>query len=145
MTGPPPNLLIKSKHNLTFKSNDIDKTQPELKSSDIDKSDTSTKTVPSSVGVKILSPVSGKDVPVGNLTIFGVSTDNEKSDCTVLVDWNDEKPFQEAKAAGPYGNGDYSSWTFTYSPSYHTIENGLNDLTSKLECLENSKSNYKVA
>ena len=59
------------------------------------------------------------------------------------MDWNDEKPFQEAKAAGPYGNGDYSSWTFTYSPSYHTIENGLNDLTSKLECLENSKVTTK--
>jgi hypothetical protein len=119
------------------------KAQPDLKSSDIDKSNSSTQSVPSSVGLKILSPVSGKDVPVGNLTIFGVSTDNEKSDCTVLVDWNDEKPFQEAKATGPYGNDDYSSWTFTYSPSYHTIENGINDLTSKLECLENSKATTK--
>ena len=52
---------------------------------------TSTKTISPSVGVKILSPTSGKDIPVGNLTIFGVSTDNEKSDCTVLVDWNNEK------------------------------------------------------
>jgi hypothetical protein len=95
------------------------------------------------VGVKILSPASGKEIPVGNLTIFGVSTDNEKSDCTVLVDWNNEKPFQKAKAAGPYGEDDYSSWTFTYSSSYHSIENGLNDLTSKLECLENSKVSTK--
>jgi len=126
-----------------LKSTDIDKTQSDFKSNDIDKSNISTKTVPSSVGVKILSPVSGKDVPIGNLTIFGVSTDNEKSDCTVLVDWNDEKPFQEATAAGPYGKGDYSSWTFTYSPSYHTIESGMNDLTSKLECLENSKVTTK--
>jgi hypothetical protein len=104
---------------------------------------TSTKKVPPSVGVKILSPASGKEIPVGNLTIFGVSTDNEKSDCTVLVDWNNEKPFQKAKAAGPYGENDYSSWTFTYSSSYHSIENGLNDLTSKLECLENSKVTTK--
>jgi hypothetical protein len=104
---------------------------------------TSTKTISPSVGVKILSPTSGKEIPVGNLTIFGVSTDNEKSDCTVLVDWNNEKPFQKAKAAGPYGDNDYSSWTFTYSPSYHAIENGLNDLTSKLECLENSKVTTK--
>jgi len=104
---------------------------------------TSTKTISPSVGVKILSPTSGKNIPVGNLTIFGVSTDNEKSDCTVLVDWNNEKPFQKAKAAGPYGDDDYSSWTFTYSSSYHTIENGLNDLTSKLECLENSKVTTK--
>ncbi|HXV88580.1 MAG TPA: hypothetical protein VD710_05750 [Nitrososphaeraceae archaeon] len=141
--GSATQSINKVKAQPDFKSNDIDKTQPELKSSDINKSDTSTKTVPSSVGVKILSPVSGKDVPVGNLTIFGVSTDNEQSDCSVLVDWNDEKPFQEAKAAGPYGDDDYSSWTFTYSPSYHTIENGINDLTSKLECLENSKVTTK--
>jgi hypothetical protein len=141
--GSATQSINKVKAQPELKSSDIDKTQPVFKSNEIDKSNTSTKTVPSSVGVKILSPVSGKEVPVGNLTIFGVSTDNEKSDCTVLVDWNDEKPFQEAKAAGPYGNGDYSSWTFTYSPSYHTIENGMNDLTSKLECLENSKVTTK--
>ena len=104
---------------------------------------TSTNNAPPSVGVKILSPASGKEIPVGSLTIFGVSTDNEKSDCTVLVDWNNEKPFQKAKAAGPYGADDYSSWTFTYSSSYHSIENGLNDLTSKIECLENSKVTTK--
>ncbi|MDW0167761.1 MAG: carboxypeptidase regulatory-like domain-containing protein, partial [Nitrososphaeraceae archaeon] len=141
--GSASQSINKVKAQPELKSSDIDKTQPDFKSNNIDKSNISTKTVPSSVGVKILSPVSGKDVPVGNLTIFGVSTDNEKSDCTVLVDWNDEKPFQEAKAAGPYGNDDYSSWTFTYSPSYHTIENGINDLTSKLECLENSKATTK--
>ncbi|HVE38092.1 MAG TPA: carboxypeptidase-like regulatory domain-containing protein [Nitrososphaeraceae archaeon] len=104
---------------------------------------TSTNNASPSVGVKILSPASGKEIPVGSLTIFGVSTDNEKSDCTVLVDWNNEKPFQKAKAAGPYGADDYSSWTFTYSSSYHSIENGLNDLTSKIECLENSKVTTK--
>jgi hypothetical protein len=98
-----------------------------------------TNVVASTAGVKILSPSSGKEIPVGNLTIFGISTDNEKSDCTVSVDLNNEKPFQKAKATGPYGEDDYSSWTYTYSALYHTIENGLNDLTSKLECLENSK------
>ncbi|HEX2305172.1 MAG TPA: hypothetical protein VHH33_02685, partial [Nitrososphaeraceae archaeon] len=118
------------------------KSLTEMTAHDIDKSNNSTKStksVPSSIGIKILSPVNGKEIPVGNLTIFGVSTDNEKSNCSVSVDWNNEKPFQKAKAAGPYGNEDYSSWAFTYSPSYHTIENGLNDLTSKLECVENSK------
>jgi hypothetical protein len=103
------------------------------------KKSNATNAVASTAGVKILSPSSGKEIPVGNLTIFGISTDNEKSDCTVSVDWNNEKPFQKAKATGPYGEDDYSSWTYTYSASYHTIENGLNDLTSKLECLENSK------
>lgn len=107
-----------------------------------DKSNT-TNVVASAAGVKILSPGSGKQIPVGNLTIFGISTDNEKSDCTVSVDWNNQKPFQKAKATGPYGEDDYSSWTYTYSASYHTIEKGLNDLTSKLECLENSKVTTK--
>ena len=102
-----------------------------------------TSVVAYAAGVKILSPGSGKQIPVGNLTIFGISTDNEKSDCTVSVDWNNQKPFQKAKATGPYGEDDYSSWTYTYSTSYHTIEKGLNDLTSKLECLENSKVTTK--
>ena len=102
-----------------------------------------TSVVASAAGVKILSPGSGKQIPVGNLTIFGISTDNEKSDCTVSVDWNNQKPFQKAKATGPYGEDDYSSWTYTYSAPYHTIGKGLNDLTSKLECLENSKVTTK--
>lgn len=119
------------------------KVEADSTSSEATNSIASTKPVPASGGVKILSPSSGKEVPVGDLTIFGVSTDNEKSDCTVLVDWNNEKPFQKAKAAGPYGEGDYSSWTYTYSSSYNMIKNGLNDLTSKLECLENSKVTTK--
>jgi len=111
--GSSPQLIskVKAETDLT-----TDKT-----TGDATNSITSTKTVPPSVGVKILSPTSGKEIPVGNLTIFGVSTDNEKSDCTVLVDWNNEKPFQKAKAVGPYGDDDYSSWTFTYSPSYHDM------------------------
>ena len=124
------------------------KSQPDIKANDIkandiNKSNNSEKSAAPSMGIKILSPKSGKEIPVGNLTIFGASSDNEKSNCSVSVDWNNQKPFQEAKAAGPYGNDDYSSWTFTYSPSYHTIENGLNDLTSKLECVENSKVSTK--
>ena len=119
------------------------KSQKDSKANDTNKSNNSEKSVPPSMGIKILSPVSGKEIPDGNLTIFGTSTDNEKSNCSVSVDWNNQKPFQKAKAAGPYGNDDYSSWTFTYSPSYHTIENGINDLTSKLECIENSKVTTK--
>ena len=119
------------------------KLQNDSTANDINKLNNSEKSVPPSIGIKILSPVSGKEVPDGNLTIFGISTDNEKSNCSVSVDWNNQKPFQEVKAEGPYGNDDYSSWTFTYSPSYHTIENGTNDLTSKLECVENSKVTTK--
>ena len=118
------------------------KTVSVAENTDTDKSN-ATNVVASAAGVKILSPGSGKQIPVGNLTIFGISTDNEKSDCTVTVDWNNQKPFQKAKATGPYGEDDYSSWTYTYSASYHTIGKGLNDLTSKLECLKNSKVTTK--
>ena len=118
------------------------KTVSVAENTDTDKSNAA-NVVASAAGVKILSPGSGKQIPVGNLTIFGISTDNEKSDCTVTVDWNNQKPFQKAKATGPYGEDDYSSWTYTYSAPYHTIEKGLNDLTSKLECLENSKVTTK--
>jgi len=115
------------------------KSTTEVKVNDVKESSNSTESAPASMGIKILSPKNGKEIPDGNLTIFGTSTDSEKSNCSVSVDLNNQKPFQKAKATGPYGENDYSSWTFTYSPSYHTIENGINDLTSKLECVENSK------
>src|SRR6476619_89998 len=95
------------------------------------------------LGLKIITPPNDKNVPVGSLTIMGTSSDDENSNCTVFVDWNNQKPFQEAIATGPYGKGDYSSWTYTYSPSYHSIINGTNNLTSKLECQKNSVITYK--
>jgi hypothetical protein len=115
------------------------KSTTEVKVNDVKEALNPTESAPASMGIKILSPKSGKEIPDGNLTILGISTDTEKTDCTVSVDLNNQKPFQKAKATGPYGDNDYSSWTFTYSPAYHTIENGINDLTSKLECVENSK------
>src|SRR6185312_8045357 len=101
-------------------------TLPELSQSD------------STLGLKIITPPNDKSVPVGSLTIMGTSTDDENSNCTVFVDWNNQKPFQKAISTGPYGEGDYSSWTYTYSPSYHNIINGTNNLTSKLECQKHS-------
>jgi hypothetical protein len=105
--------------------------QEEPESSAVAKSD-------STIGIKIISPPNDKRVPEGSLTILGTSTDNENMNCTVYVDWNDLKPFQMAKATGPYGKNDFSSWIFNYSSSYHNIINGTNDLTSKIECQEGS-------
>ena len=87
------------------------------------------------LGLKITSHEQGQDVPVGELTISGTSTDNATSDCTVYADVNDIKPFQKALATGPGGVNDYSTWNFTYTQSYHLIVNGTNELTSKLSCL----------
>nr|MDQ3977804.1 hypothetical protein [Thermoproteota archaeon] len=97
-----------------------------------------TTSVKPEADVKITSPVAGEQVPVGELTISGISTDNVTTDCTVYADWNNLKPFQTAVATGPGGVNDYSTWNFTYSDDYHLITNGTNDLTSKLSCVDDS-------
>src|ERR671920_2345446 len=92
---------------------------------------------PDFVGLKITSHTTGQQVPAGELTISGISTDNETTDCTVYADWNNLKPFQTAVATGPGGVNDYSTWRFTYTDKYHLITNGTNELTSKLTCISN--------
>jgi hypothetical protein len=88
--------------------------------------------------VKITSPDSNnQQVPIGELTIFGTSSDNSQTDCAVYVDWNDLKPYQKVVATGPGGKDDYSKWTFTYTENYHTITKGVNELTSKISCYGN--------
>src|SRR5215212_5747441 len=89
------------------------------------------------ISVKITSPITGQQVPAGELTISGRSTDNPTTDCTVYADWNNTKPFQKAIATGPGGVNDYSSWNYTYTNNYHLITNGTNELTAKLSCLNN--------
>ncbi|HEX6028064.1 MAG TPA: hypothetical protein VFY64_03390, partial [Nitrososphaeraceae archaeon] len=103
------------------------------------------------IGIKITSPVADQQVPVGELTISGISTDSATTDCTVYADWNDQKPFQKAVATGLGGENDYSTWTFTYTDDYHLITNGTNDLTSKLSCVDgdnfgtaNLTKNYSI-
>src|ERR671920_1251253 len=93
------------------------------------------------VNVNITSPKSGQQVPVGNLTIAGHSSDNTTNDCTVYADWNGQNPLQIAKALGPGGVDDYSTWRFTYTPAYHAITKGTNELTAQISCLDNSSNN----
>jgi hypothetical protein len=84
-------------------------------------------------------------VPIGQLTISGISTDNATTDCTVYADWNNTKPFQKAIATGPGGVNDYSTWTFTYTDKYYLITNGTNNLTSKLSCFSDGNNNGAAA
>ena len=100
--------------------------------------------LPPIISVKITSPVVNQ-VPVGQLTISGISTDNATSDCTVYADWNNTKPFQKAVATGPGGVDDYSTWTFTYTDKYHLITNGTDNLTSKLSCINDRNSDGGIA
>src|ERR671921_594089 len=93
------------------------------------------------VNVNITSPKFGQQVPVGNLTIAGHSSDNPANDCIVYTDWNGQNPLQIAKALGPGGVNDYSTWRFTYTPAYHAIINGTNALTAQISCLDNDSNN----
>jgi hypothetical protein len=87
------------------------------------------------ISINILSPLSNQQVPVGELTISGSSSDNSTAQCQVYVDWNNLKPYQLATPNGSNGSGDFSSWSYTYTSKYHLIQTGLNDLTSKITCL----------
>ena len=73
-------------------------------------------------GVKITSHYQGQQVPIGELNVSGISTDNATTPCQVYLDWNDLKPFQNATAVGPDGENDYSKWSFEYTKGYHIIE-----------------------
>ena len=87
------------------------------------------------ISIKIDSPVGNQQVPVGELTITGTSSDNSSAQCQVYVDWNNLKPYQLATPTGSNGTNDFSTWSYTYSSKYHLIQAGLNDLTSKITCL----------
>jgi len=86
--------------------------------------------------VKITSPKKGQQVPIGQaLTISGISSDTSKtSNCKVSVMVNGNKPYRVAYPAGQAGEGDYSKWNFTLTPSYTGIKEGQNKITAKFSC-----------
>ncbi len=92
------------------------------------------------IGVIIDTPTDSANLPVGDLTIYGTSSDTNSTNCQVYADWNDLKPMQEVTATGPKGISDYSKWSFTYTGSYHGIVEGTNELTSKITCHEQGQN-----
>ena len=92
------------------------------------------QSMPSDLTIKITSHTNGQKVPVGKLTLSGESSDDSSTDCKVYVDRNNEKPYQNVTATGPFGIGDYSTWTFNYTLDNKIIQMGPNELTAKLEC-----------
>ncbi len=92
------------------------------------------------IGLKIASLKANQTVPIGQLTIYGISSDTPETNCKVFVDWNDTKPMQNVTGIGPGGLDDYSKWTFTYSQRYHLISEGTNELT-KISCYSNLTNN----
>ena len=92
------------------------------------------------IGVKIDTPVDSTNLPAGDLTIYGTSSDDDTTNCQVYADWNDLKPMQNVSANGPKGISDFSKWSFTYTSNYHNIIEGQNELTSKISCYESGPS-----
>jgi hypothetical protein len=85
--------------------------------------------------IQIASVQEGQQVPPGELTIQGVSSDTEDTDCEVFADVNDVTPMQNVTAAGGGGDDeDFSTWTFTYTEDYQLISPGQNELTAKISC-----------
>ena len=86
--------------------------------------------------IEITSLQEGEGVPVGELTIEGVSSDDQESDCQVYADLNDITPMRNVTAndLGGGGDDDFSRWTFTYSEDYQLIKEGVNELTAKISC-----------
>jgi hypothetical protein len=94
----------------------------------------------SNESVKIVSPVDGQQVPLGEeLIASGESSDDTSKDCTVSVIVNNIKPYQNAYPTGVSGPGDYSKWSFTLSSNYTDIIEGRNRITAKLSCPESTK------
>ncbi|HJU78330.1 MAG TPA: hypothetical protein VJ599_02050 [Nitrososphaeraceae archaeon] len=92
------------------------------------------------IGVIINTPADSANLPTGDLTIHGTSSDSNTTDCQVFADWNDLKPMQNVTANGPKGISDYSKWSFTYTSGYHGIVEGPNELTSKITCFDQGQN-----
>jgi hypothetical protein len=93
------------------------------------------------MSVKITSPKENQTIPVGELIVYGTSSDTLETNCQVYIDWNDVKPMQNANGMGPGGKNDFSKWMFSYDNNYHLITEGSNELTSKITCFGNSDLN----
>jgi hypothetical protein len=92
------------------------------------------------LSVNINTPFDSANVPSGDLTIYGTSSDDDTKNCQVYADWNDLKPMQNVTPDGPKGNTDYSKWSYTYTGSYHNILEGSNELTSKITCFDQGQN-----
>lgn len=93
------------------------------------------------MSVKITSPKENQTIPIGELVVYGTSSDNLETNCNVFVDWNDAKPMQNVTGLGSGGKDDFSRWMFKYDNNYHLITRGSNELTSKISCPDKSGNN----
>jgi len=102
--------------------------------------------------VKIVSPHKGQQVPTNStLLVSGTSSapsssklnqlNQTASACKVSVLLNAVKPYQKAVATGYGGRNDYSSWQYTITPNYASINAAQNKITAKVTCAVDSGNN----
>jgi hypothetical protein len=85
--------------------------------------------------IQITTPQDGQQVPPGELSIQGISSDDEETDCQVYADVNDITPMRNVTAAGDSEkDNDFSKWTFKFTQDYQLIKQGENELTAKITC-----------
>jgi hypothetical protein len=88
--------------------------------------------------IQITTPQDGQQVPPGELSIQGISSDDEQTDCQVYADVNDITPMRNVTAAeDSEEDNDFSKWTFKYTQDYQLIKQGENELTAKISCSDN--------
>jgi hypothetical protein len=90
------------------------------------------------LGVKITAPANHQQVSFQNsnnrsLQLTGTSTDTINTDCQVSVIANDIRPYQNTTATGFGGKSDYSTWTYSLTPSL--IKEGSNKVTARISCV----------
>ena len=102
-------------------------------------SETST-TAPGLPTIQITTPQDGQQVPPGELSIQGISSDDEETECQVYADVNDITPMRNVTAAGDSEeDNDFSKWTFAYTQDYQLIKQGENELTAKITCSDDGE------
>jgi hypothetical protein len=90
--------------------------------------------------IQITTPQDGQQVPPGELSIQGISSDDEETDCQVYADVNDITPMRNVTAAGDSEkDNDFSKWTFKFTQDYQLIKQGENELTAKITCSGNGE------
>ena len=94
-------------------------------------------TINNPLQIDITSHHTNMSIPIGNLTIYGISSDTSSSDCSVFASWGKE-PFQIANPIGHGDNENYSTWSFTFNKSYHEIIIGNNTINAKISCEDQS-------
>ena len=84
--------------------------------------------------LRITFPTKGQKVPVGKIVVSGTSSANATNHCTVSLNINGIKPYQNVTPTGHNGPRDYSKWTFTVTPRYAVVKEGFNKITAKYSC-----------